>query len=486
MLLPVTRLQKTERLGAPLAGLLIAVYFFRLTRGSLHVFFSLDDTMNLYRSWSFPLPDLIRANLLFFKTSVFYRPMGSAWYRAIFHFAGFRAAPFHAANLLILGASIFLAYAVARRLSGSREIGVLTALLGCYHIEFGGLYFDTGFIYDVLCHFFYFSAFLLYLVLRQKGRPLGLLALAALAALYICALNSKEMALTLPLFLVLYEWIYGQPGGRSWRGALVTGTISLIFVIGRATGPDSLIQNVAYRPLFTWRRLVETSSGFLNMLFFLHNGFSGAWLLALWGALFALAWLAKSRPLMFAWLFLMLSPAPVAFVEPRGAAQYYIPLFGWVFYASIAIVQGSAWLAARLSARKDSWIPRLRAPLLFAAILLLLYSYYKPKGWDSIYSASHEAPVVQSVASQLDALHPAVPAGARLLFLNDPYDSTWTRWTMLFIVRLMYRDTSLVIDRVKDMERPPGAAEKAAYDHVFDYRDGKFIEAAGRSPASAR
>jgi hypothetical protein len=47
-----------------LAGLLVGLYFFLLTRGALNASLSPDDTMNLYRSWSLSLYLLVRANLL--------------------------------------------------------------------------------------------------------------------------------------------------------------------------------------------------------------------------------------------------------------------------------------------------------------------------------------------------------------------------------------------------------------------------------------
>jgi hypothetical protein len=64
--------------------------------------------MNLYVSWAWPLGRLVRANLLFYETSPFYRPLACAWYRTIFHYAGLDAAPFHATALIVLVANIFL------------------------------------------------------------------------------------------------------------------------------------------------------------------------------------------------------------------------------------------------------------------------------------------------------------------------------------------------------------------------------------------
>ena len=154
-----------------LASVCIAAFFLRFTAPSLHLYFSPDDSMNLYRSWKFPLTWLVKANLLFFLNSPFYRPFVSVWYRSIYYFAGFNPAPFHAVILIVVAANLWLTYAVSRRLTDSREVGVLAALLVSYQPSFGLLYFDTGFAYDVICYFFYFSAFLFYLRVRQQAHP---------------------------------------------------------------------------------------------------------------------------------------------------------------------------------------------------------------------------------------------------------------------------------------------------------------------------
>ena len=163
---------RRERTLALLGAAFIAVYFFSLTHDALHAYFALDDSGNLYRAWYYPLGELFRANLLFFLTSPFYRPMGSAWYRAIFSVAGYDPVPFHVANLAILTANLWLTYTFSRRLSGSREVGALAALLIAYHPSFAYLYYDTAYIYDVLCYFFYFATLLLYVRVRQEARAL--------------------------------------------------------------------------------------------------------------------------------------------------------------------------------------------------------------------------------------------------------------------------------------------------------------------------
>ena len=59
--------------------------------------------------------------------------------------------------------------------------------------------------------------------------------------------------------------------------------------------------------------------------------------MAFWGALLLVAALAKSKPLLFSWAFFMITAMPIAFVLPRGASQYYIPIFGCALYAGCGL-----------------------------------------------------------------------------------------------------------------------------------------------------
>lgn len=464
-------------------ALLLACYFFRLTRASLHVYFTPDDLMNLYRSWIFSAGRLLKANLLFFLNSDFGRPMGSLWYRVIVDLAGFHSFWFHASNLAILAANIWLTYVVVRRLAGSREIAALTALAMAYQQRLAWLYFDTGFIYDVLCYFFLFAALALYLRVRAGAAALRPWQWTTLFALYICALNSKEMAVMLPAFLGTYELLYHPP--RDWqtttlyrwllregRATLLTGAVAVLFVVGRSMGSESLTHNAAYRPSFTWTQFMLTSRHFAGD--FLAMPDWPAWaVLLLWTALAAIAWAARSRVLGFAWLFLMFSPLPIAFIAPRGSAQYYVCVFGWMLYAAVLLAKLTAFLTRGVPIA-EWWLARARGAALFVVSMAILYWAYKPLGYAGISSASVEAPENRNTVAQLHAAAPSIRPGSRLLFLNDPIRPDW--FNLIFIVRLSYDDPSLRIFRVKEMKQPPSDQEIASYDYVFDYHDGRFFE----------
>jgi hypothetical protein len=488
---PAPDMRWVDRCLFAAGAVLLGAYFFRLTRPSLHVYFTGDDLMNLYRSWYFSAGQLVKANLLFFLNSDFLRPMGSVWYRAIFDCAGFHPFWFHACNLAMLAANIWLTYVVARRLAGSREIAALTALAMAYQQRLGALYFDTGFVYDVLCYFFLFAALALYLGVRARGAALRWWHWVAFFGLYVCALNAKEMAVMLPAFLVAYELLYHPPGDwrfvslRRWLllegwPTVVTGAIAVLFVVGRSIGPQTLLHNSAYRPSFTLAQFLLTSAHFAGN--FTRMPDWPAWAVpALWAALAVIALATRSRVLGFAWLYLMLSPLPVAFILPRGASQYYVCVFGWMLYGAVAL-ERIARFFTRGMPFSERWLTRARGALLFVVSMAILYSAFKPLGYADIGSVTAVAPLNRSMAEQLHAAAPAIRPGSRLLFLNDPISPDF--YDLLFLVRLSYADPTIEVSRVKQMPQPPSEGEIAAYDYVFDYRDGRFVGLKTANPPS--
>jgi uncharacterized protein (TIGR03437 family) len=451
--------QKIDRRLAALGLFAIAVYFFRLTRPTLRAGFSPDDCMNLYRAWYFPLSALLKANLLFFLPSDFIRPMGEAWYRAIYFFAGFRAAPFHAVDLALLLVNIFLVYCLARRLAESRFAALAAALLFAYQERWAALYFDTGYIYDVLCGFFLFAALLLYVAVRQRGRAPRAPEFAALLALLVCALNSKELAVALPAAIALYELIYQRR--RHFITAAAMALMTIAFIAGR-TG--TLTANPAYLPQFTWARIMETSAHFLDEIFALSHWFTAPAVLAFAAALLAVGLAARSKPLLFAWGFTVVSALPMAFVPPRGGPQYYVPLFGCALYAGALLAFAERLPSTPMFA---FWQRRVAAACVLLAIAWPIYSNGKRVALGEVTSITLESPVVMSLAARLRLLHPHLPHQARLLFLHDPIAPNLE--DLLFIVRLAYRDRTMEVERVSRTHTTPTLRQMQAFDAVFDY-----------------
>jgi hypothetical protein len=384
--------------------------------------------------------------------------------------------------MALLAANVWFTYCATRRLSGSREAGALAALLISFHGKFASLNYDTAYSYDVTCFFFYFSTVVFYLRIRSRGQPLRWPHLIVLSALYICALNCKELAATMPVFLVLYEWFYHRPSLGSprdlWRWlmtdgrpVLYTGLLTFVFVVGRMTTGVGLIANPEFQPVFTWDRFMTTSSYFVSGLLLEDNLLPAMAVLLIWLILFVVAWASKSRVLKFAWLFLMLSVIPVAFINPRGPGQYYIPFFGWLLYTATALVEGTKYLISKLP-RSARFAP-VRAVLLFLAVAAFMVRVNRPYTWSSLPAVALEGEQYRSIVQQVHQLHPSLRPGARVIFLNDPIDDPFQ---MIFLMRLSYGDDKLVIDRAKLMTPPPGATKIASYDYVLDFDRSRIYD----------
>ena len=340
-------------------------------------------------------------------------------------------------------------------------------------------------MFDTLVFFFGMAAALAYLMVRQQRRDPRWWETAGISCLYICALNSKELAVSLPPILLVYELLFAPPADwrrpRSRQFAAI-GWLTLITVAFVAGRTGALTANPAYTPEFTWQRFAASNAELFNALLVRPAWATGATVLEAWGFTLALALAFRSRVLIFAWWFAFVGMLPMAFVPPRWGPQFYWPLFGCALYLAFAAAAAAAWLWRAAVRHSPSWAEPCAAAALFLGAMLPLYAHYKPLGMSQAPTVTDEAPVAMSVATQMHELYPALPPGSRILFLDDPIRADWEN--MIFIVQLSYREPSLVVKRVKQMKSPPEAAEVGTYDYVVGYRNGRLYDArtAGEVP----
>jgi hypothetical protein len=436
--------------------------------------FAPDDMMNMAGYWEKGLPALLLAQFDFTA----YRPMGGLFYLLLFQAAGLNPLPYRVAILLILILNTYLICRFAGRLSGSGLVGALSALAVSYHAGLCVIWYETAVIYDILCFTFYFAAFNWYLGRRSRNAGLRLRDTGAILALYVCALNSKEMAVTLPVALCLYEWIYHRPDGWRWPAlagwlrvhAPVTAgaaAITLPYIYAKMYGPGSLTALDIYRPEFTLARFLASSRRQLGAILYQGDRL-GPWALAaIWSSLLILAWWKRDRLLGFAWAFIMLTPLPAVFLPGRAGASLYIPLAGWAVLTSAIVAGLSEKLAAFLSRRYPAW--PARAVVVSCWVLLL--------GWTAArrqpsllrdLAASQDQ--TWAVIQQLRSLDPKVKPGSTVVFLDDPF----AEWDTYLIARLWFRDRTLTVRLQKKTPLPDD--EIATTDYIFRFEGTRLVQ----------
>ena len=459
-----------------IAVALIGMYFFYMSRVSLHTGFSHDDLMNTYLAWREPWSDVLLSNL-FVPTKVI-RPFGALFYVTLFDRFGFDPVPFRLVCYAALWFNIFLMFTVARYLTQRYEAALLVTFLHCHRSEYFSFYYGSGYCYDIFAFTFYFSAIAIYLRARSTGRILRGYELVAVAVLYACAVNAKEAAASLPAILLAYELTIRPHGSfgpvATWlkqegRGIIATGLVGIAFVWARFTGPNNLLNHPAYTPLFTLGRYLESTATYLNDLvvrpaFF--NPASAGYLLL---ALLVIAALIRNRTLLFAWILIVVGSAPIAFVQPRGLASYYIPTIGYSLYAGILLVQ-----LGDLLTRAFRRIPALVwHSAIFLAVFLIIVPFernhaavYRKSYWD-------EWKRIQLTADYYKAHPEWFGPDKSLLIVNDPLQGG--NWDSTFIAYLIGGHKSMRVQKLSEMNPKPTQEQIATYSTIIAFRDGRYV-----------
>lgn len=464
------------------SAVLLSAYFLCFAWDGLGARWAEDDMMNLYGAWK-PGPwQLLLAQFRPWHGD--YRPLGGAFYDILFALFGLNPLPYRVAVLLLLGLNLWLIYRLARLLGCGELRAAVAVILAAYHAALGSLHYNTDVIYDILCFTFYLAAFLHYASIRRRGRLLGGWESAAFFGLYLCALNAKEMALTLPLALLAYEALYHRPAEWSWNGirawllgpgrlALCAVPLNLLYLYGKMFGPDAMMNMPAYQPVFTLDRWLAFQTtcigGFLLRLAPVSTlGLLFAWTLLTW-----LAWRFDRPVLRFCWAFLILAPLPIEFLEGRFQAALYIPLAALTVFAATVLVD-LADAAARSLARAPV-LRRLGRDIPLAALLMAALVPYARANWTIRNTLLHhsmlmQGPLTWKVIQQFRALKPKVPPGSSVVILNDPFRS----FDELYIASLCLGDRSIAV-HVQSVS-PLTPEEIARSPHVLAYQDGELVQ----------
>jgi hypothetical protein len=470
------------------AATFLLAYFLYFSWDSLRVPFSPDDLMNLAFYWKHGLGWAAGAQFPLWRG--LYRPMGAVFYLPLYEAFGLNPAAFHAAAMLLLLANAYLLYRLAKVLGAGELAAVLAALIACYHAGLSGLYYNTGFVYDALCFFFYVGALGFYAGVRRRGQLLSGWETAAFLALFLCALNSKEMALTLPVILLVYEWIYHRPALASgkdflaWlrgagRMALCGAAMSLLSLYGKAFGPEPLLHASGYHPTFSLHQLRLFQTAALGDLL-LGQQYSG-WvrIVALWALLLYLA-LRRDRPVLrFCWWFVLIALLPVEFLQNRTGPNLYVPLAGMAVFGAVICEDLARWLAGVLARetifrRVDRGV--LLAVVVVAGVSLWAHRNHYLKEWLVRPAMARTGKLQGEIVQQFRALHPHAAHGNRIAILNDPVEPNdpLNGLETYFIAELWFHDRSVDVYLQRLNKLPP--EELAQMDHLFTFEAGKLAQ----------
>ncbi|MFN0166413.1 MAG: hypothetical protein ACKV22_08275 [Bryobacteraceae bacterium] len=467
MRIPFRTSKNVLALGLPAA---LALYLVVVCRVGLSAKFAADDMMNLgtylQRGWE----QVAQGLALFWST--FYRPMGGVFYLSLYEWFGLNPLPYRVVIYVIGLANGLMVYRVARLLTGSRLTAWLAAMACGYHGHQPDIHYNTSSVYDVLCFFFYIAALLCYLEARAQGRVLTKARLVAVIALYLCALNSKEMAVSFPVAILAYEGFYHVKTLLRRQVtiplALFVG-ITLIFVIGKTQGPGALTKMPAYRPVVTAGHYLERSAQYTNEAFYT-TVFTKWNLFAFWAVWVYLAWRRPRPHLRFAWIFALASPLPIAFIPGRGWGAAYIPLLGFSLLGATLAHDAARFLSKEVLFR---WV---RLPRGFARVLMVGVASLVLSQRALSMGAEYTAALIESQnltwtsIKEIEAFRLKVPRNGRVVFLKDPFEG----FDIVFITWLVLNDPSIEVVQERRVGRTLTEEELAAAQAVLTFENGHY------------
>jgi hypothetical protein len=313
-----------------LAGLgAVLVYFFLLSYRGLGTYFDGFDGVNLVAFHGYwRLPWWWNVTKALQVVSPAYRPLGDLFYRPLYGLFGFHALPFRVVCYALLVLNLTLFFRLALNLVRGRWAALLCTLVFSFHAALGILYLSSGTIYDILCVCFVLAALVKYTSVRSSGRDLGAGDLAVLLLLCGAALNSKEMAASLPAALILYEVLVARQGlsGGLWRRALPVTLTGLLTIAALAEKIPGLPKFVTFYPQFSPSHVLSDYRYYLGLLVFQQRPPGLLWLIV-GAALAAAACLAaRRRVALFGLCFGFVSLLPVALIAERDGYVLYLPL----------------------------------------------------------------------------------------------------------------------------------------------------------------
>ncbi len=440
--------------------------------------------MNLY--WAFANVSwgkLLAANIVPFTTV--YRPMGALYYRSVFEVAGLNPLGFRLVTYAFLYLNILLLILVVRRLTGSSEIALISALVWCYHGRSVDIWVNNGTVYDVLCFTCVMTALLFWISVRQKQISPRWYHHLTVVLLPVCAINAKEMGVTLPLLLLTYEVIYYLSGKKQGLARWLVRDLGAIWlmlflmpvaILTKTAEGSPMYRHFAYAPHFTIEQFFRNHGRFLDDLFYrMDISFQPVHVVALWALLILTALLLRSKALLFAVCIIVITPLPVVFIPTRGFFVMYLPYAGWALFAAVLVTRLRDWLWERVL-KRGAIAPALAHPAKAATILLVLFALVHIHRMDPTppLDIAHEPSRerIASAISELQRLRPC-PAGDKGIAFVDP------RWEvgehgLTMIVRLVCRNPTLKGDLVNES----GVATdrtRYAYTIIYDVAKNSYI-----------
>jgi tetratricopeptide (TPR) repeat protein len=149
-------------------------------------------------------------NQSYFKISggeASYRPVATLSYYLLYAVSGPNPLGYHLLSVTLHIFNVILVYLLAHAMTDDKRVAVIAGLLFACHPVNAEAVNGISYNEDLLAAFFFFAAFLFYMRLTPPATKRGTIFFMVSLFFFLLGLLSKEMAITLPAIVVLYDLI---------------------------------------------------------------------------------------------------------------------------------------------------------------------------------------------------------------------------------------------------------------------------------------
>lgn len=165
-------------------------------------------------------------------TTPYYRPLFTVYLMTGWALFGDQAPGWHLMNVLMHLLAVTFAFLIVERLTKNLSLAVISTLLFALHpLRTESVAWISG-VTDLFLALFLLPSFYLYMLYREEGRTKHLVGALLL---FLLAAFSKEPAVSLPIFIIVYELLIinrGRPLIEKIKPAIMYGSTFLIVSIG--------------------------------------------------------------------------------------------------------------------------------------------------------------------------------------------------------------------------------------------------------------
>lgn len=419
----------------------------------LHTSFFPDDVMNMlgaFRlSWWHVATDLL------WPGSGAYRPAGAFFYRSLYDIFGLTPFPFHLCAFLIQTANLAVLWIYTLRKTGQVEAAMAASMLFSYHAYLSDIYASTGTIYDQICFLFFFGALLM------RDRKGAVMSLIGFVVCTVLALSSKEIAVLLPAALLLEDLLEGGRNRIDWRAIILASVLSAISLARGFVVMGEASQFDAYTPRLSWDRATSNLAHYFGLLFLRPAALDADKALTICGLLVLLAIAIRKRTVTLGLGLFGLGLIPALLVPQRSLYMLYVPMSGLALALGTAIAVGVSKIPLR---------PAIRLAGLAVVLGAAVVQFHAAFRENALVWVHREERLIADFAGAMRQAYPSLPKGAKILFVDDTF--TPDDYNIELTMPLIYRDTTLHIQRVKRLGRAP---DLAAFDYVLRYENRRIV-----------